>query len=161
MRNDDHAVVGMPVYLFVAFLVASVVITVFMLSVHGLFQESQTNQLHHELGKIVREAETMYEYADDGTVKTIEVDFPSSLRSIVFGALPNNTTGQLENQTLDEQTSNNYYYVLNDDSFQVFHSSARFSSNDTGKIAVLYPGTHTLILELRLVEGRTYVTIRT
>jgi hypothetical protein len=54
----------------------------------------------------------MFEYADNGSIVTIPVQFPTSLRFIVFGYLPSNGTNEPANLTLDEKTSNNYYYRI-------------------------------------------------
>ena len=159
LLNDAYAVLGQPVYLLVMLLVVAVIITLFGISLQNIIMDEQVHQVEHEIDRIITEATNMYEYADEGTVVTLHIDFPPSLRFIVFGYLPTNGTIEPTNLTLREHTNNNYYYVMNDGTLRLFHSNARFSSKNLTQIAVFHSGTYNLTLELCHSEGKTYVTI--
>ena len=162
MRNDilsDDAVVGLPTYLTVAVIIAAVILAVFSISVYGLLSDSQMHQIKCEIDKIVSEAENMFEYADEGTAITLHIIFPNSMKYVVFGSLPNNSNSEPVDLELDENTSNNYYFVTNDGDISIGHSHARFSSNDTSKISVFHSRTYDLKLELENVNGTTYVKV--
>ena len=159
MYQDVEAVLGLPISLIVALIVTSIVLGGFALSIFHVMHDSQTLQIEAELQKIRTKAQNMYEYADEGSRTIVPVSFPGSMHFLVFGGLPKNTTDFPYNLSLDEQTSNNYYYVMNDGFVAVYHSNVRFSGNTTNTIAVFRPGTHYLSLELVTMEGKTYVTI--
>jgi len=91
----------------------------------------------------------------------LQIDFPSSLRFIVFGSLPKNSTMEPSDRTLDENTSNNYYFVMDDGIIRMFHSNARFSNRNNTEIVVLHPGRYTLAIGVVRHEGKTYVTMST
>jgi len=159
MRGNGQAVLGLPVTLVVTLIVAAVSIAFIVYSASQVWQDTQKNQVNRELEKISVDAEIMFDYANEGTMKTIHVNFPGSLRLVVFGSLPLNTSSYPQNLSLDETTSNNYYFVMDDGTFTTFHSNARFSSNNTKKIALFYPGSYDLTLELVTTEGKTYVKV--
>jgi hypothetical protein len=156
---EDHAVLGQPIYLLVVCIIAAVVITLFGLSLQMIIGDSEFHQVEHQIDIILTEASTMFEYADEGSQALVNVDFPKSLRFIVFGSLPRNSTTEPMNLTLDENTSNNYYFVMNDGTLHVFHSNVRFSNQNTTQILILHPGRFTLTMELVTTEGKPYVTM--
>jgi len=158
MSNKD-AIMGLPIYLIVAIITATVVLAMLVLSMYNLSTETQTHQVEYEIQKITSEAENMFEYADEGTLVTVYVEFPNSMKFVVFGDLPKNRNSEPANLTLDESTSNNYYFVMNDGTCMTFHSNARFCGNDETTIALFYPGIYDLTLELQFVGGKTYVKI--
>jgi hypothetical protein len=157
--RNDYAIMGYPVYLLVAIIVASVIIGLIAISVYNIWMDSQRHQVEYVTDSIISEAENMFEYADEGTVVSVSVEFPSSMRFVVFGSLPEQGTATPTDFTLDENVSNNYYYVMSDGSCATFHSNARFSGEQTNETAVFYPGSYDLTLELVKVEGRSYVKI--
>ncbi len=159
LTTNSTAVVGMPMYLTVALIVAAIIIAVFTVGIYTMITASQTHHLERELGRIISEAQNMYQYADEGSCITVEVTFPSSLRYLVFGALPQPGYVEPTTFTINPQTSNNYYYVLVDGTMKNFHSPVRFSSKDTTKFAVFHAGTYMLCLELKKTAGTSYVTI--
>jgi hypothetical protein len=110
--SDEDAVVGQPVALLVIIIVAGVIITLLCLSIPNLMKDAQIHKVEGEIDRILIEATNMFEYADNGSIVTIPVQFPTSLRFIVFGYLPSNGTNEPANLTLDEKTSNNYYYRI-------------------------------------------------
>jgi hypothetical protein len=101
----------------------------------------------------------MFEYADEGALVTVHVEFPTSMRFLVFGGLPTNGTTEPTNLTLNETTSNNYYYVMCDGTLHTFHTNARFSSSNLTQMAVFHSGTYDLTLELYHDGDKTYVKI--
>ena len=157
--NNNRAVIGMPVYLLVAIVVAGVIIGLFALSIYNSIKNSQTEQIKSEIEKIISEAENMFEYADEGTLVTVSVDFSNSLKFAVFGSMPQNGVLKPTNYNLDEKMSNNYYFVTDDGTVSSYSSNARFSSQDTSSIAVFGPGVYDLSLELEKKGGKTYVKI--
>jgi hypothetical protein len=131
----------------------------FSLSFQSITNDSQAQLVEHEIDAVLTQATNMFEYADEGTLVTVHIDLPASLRFIVFGCLPTNSTQEPSNLVLDERTSNNYYYVMNDGTLRTFHSNARFSNKDLSQIAVFHAGTYDLTLELCHHDGRSYVAI--
>ena len=160
MFSDDTAVLGLPSFLVVSIIVTAAVLSVFSISVYHLILDSEYDVTRSEIDLIISEAENMYEHADEGTLKTMQVKFPSSLKFAVFGDLPKNGNSKPEDLTLDENTSNNYYFVTTDGSFFSGHSNVFFSGYETDQIAVLHYGTYDINLELVKDEnGKTYVKI--
>ena len=157
--NNDDAVVGMPIYLMVAIITAGVIIGVLTLSVLNLINEIKQEKVKTEIEKIVSEAENMFEYADEGTLVTVHVEFPDSMSFVVFGSMPINGISIPNVSILDENMSNNYYFVMNDGTLSSFSSNARFSGESTGSIAVFTHGSYNLNLELVKTGGKTYVKI--
>jgi hypothetical protein len=115
--------------------------------------------MEREINTILTDASNMYEYATEGSTNTLHVEFPVSLRFIVFGALPRNGILEPTDFSLDENTSNNYYFVMNDGTLKIFHSNARFSSRNLTQIALFHSGTYDITLELCSKEGKSYVTM--
>lgn len=101
----------------------------------------------------------MFEYADEGTLVTVHVEFPDSMKYVVFGGMPKNGNDEPVNLFLDENTSNNYYFVMNDGTISTFHSIVRFSSYNETTITLFHPGIYDLTLELQYVGGKSYVKI--
>ena len=159
--TDRKAVLGLPLFLTVATFIASIILAIFICSLINIQRDSQKNQIEYQIDQIVAEAKNMYEYADDGSLIHKRVEFPGSMKMLVFGALPTQDEHISPNSTIDENTSNNYYYIMDTGEIFTFHSSVRFSSENTTKIAVLYPGSYEIIFELLTQDGKTYVTIST
>ena len=154
-----EAVIGMPIYLMVAIVVASLITGIFAFSIYASIKKSQTDEVKSEIEKIISEAENMFEYADKGTLVTVSVDFSNSLKFAVFGSMPQNGALKPTNYNLDEKMSNNYYFVTDDGTVSSYSSNARFSSQNTSSIAVFGPGVYDLSLELEKKGGKTYVKI--
>jgi hypothetical protein len=157
--NRD-AVVGQPLALLVILIIASVIVSLLFLSIPGLIKESQRHKVEGEIDRILVEATTMFEYADNGSRRTVPVEFPTSMHFVVFGTVPSNGADEPANLMLDEKTSNNYYYVMDDGTVYPFHSNARFSNHNMTQITLFYPGIYTISLELCQKEGKTYVTMQ-
>ena len=157
--NNERAIIGLPIYLLVALIVTTTILAIFTLSIMNTTQESQIYQLNHEIDKIITQATNMFEYADSGSTVTIPVVFPSSMRYLVFGDLPRNGIDIPDNLTLYENTSNNYYFVMNDGSVFTYHSNARFSGKNETTFAIFHPGTYNIVLELTQYRGKTYVKV--
>jgi len=160
LSDDQDAVVGQPLGLLVILIVASAIIASLCLSIPHLIQESQIQIVEREIDRILVEATNMFEYADNGSIVTIPVEFPSSMQFIVFGYLPRNGINEPTNLTLEEKTSNNYYYVMNDGTLRTFHSNARFSNHNMTQIAIFHSGNYDITLELCQMGGKTYVTMQ-
>jgi len=84
---------------------------------------------------------------------TVNVDFPSSMCFVVFGSLPQNGASQPSDLGLDEDMSNSYYFVMKDGTVKTFSSNARFSGEYTNEIALLFPGSYTIKVELEQDSG--------
>ncbi len=63
MLCDEKAVMGLPIYIMVAIIVAAAIIAVFSIAIHNIWIDSQIHQVECETDKIVSEAENMFEYA--------------------------------------------------------------------------------------------------
>ena len=157
--KNPNAVIGFPVFLIVALIAASIVIGFFILSMFNMIQDSQTYIVRKELEKIVSEAENMFQYADSGTIVTIHINIPDSLRFIVFGSMPINDTAEPQDLTLNENLCNNYYFVMRDGTIVSESSNARFCSSDIDKVAILKQGSYDVTLELINVGDKSYVSI--
>ena len=160
VSSDDDAVMGQPIYLMVAVIIASVIVASILFGLYDVTSKSQNHIVNHEIDKILVKSAMMYEYADEAALVTVDVEFPASMRFIVFGGVPQETLTQPpHNLSLNESVSNNYYYVMDDGTVHMGHSNARFSAQNTSQIAVFQPGSYTLRLELYSIEGRTYVKV--
>jgi len=157
--RDEYAVLSFPLSLLIIVIVTACVISLFFVCLTHLWDDSQRSQVSNELHRLVSEAQLMFEYADDASQTTLEVSFPPSLDYLVLGGLPSTARDIKINRSLDERESNNYYFRMRNGETSVFHSSVRFSGNTTDTIAVLFPGTYTLRLELKIFKGRSYVTV--
>jgi len=160
LRNVD-AVVNQPSGLLVIFITAGVIITFLSLLVPSLLNEAQIHRVELQIDRILIEAENMFEYADNHSSAMVHVEFPASLRFLVFGHLPQNGTDEPANITLEEKTSNSYYYIMNDGTMRCFHSNARFSNQNMTQAAIFHSGCYDITLELRQREGKTYVALHT
>jgi hypothetical protein len=159
LLGKEDAVVGQPIGLLVILIIAAIIITLFSLSIKNILEDSQLHQVEQEINTILIDASNMYEYATEGSVNTLHVEFPMSLRFIVFGALPTNGIHEPTDLSLDENTSNNYYFVMNDGTLKIFHSNARFSCRNLTQVAFFHSGAYDLTLELCSKEGKSYVTM--
>jgi competence protein ComGC len=80
---DRDAVVGQPISLLMVLIVAGIITTLLCLSIPYLMKESQIQNVEGEIDRILIEATNMFEYADNGSLRTISVEFPSSLHGMV------------------------------------------------------------------------------
>ena len=157
--RNDLAVIGMPIYLMVAIITTGCIIGVFSYSIYNMVENSQSEIVKNQVEKIISEAENMFEYADSGSLVTIQVNFPDSLRFAVFGSMPLNGVSEPANHVLDENTSNNYYFVMGDGTICSYSSNARFSGELIEEVAVLHQGSYTISLELEKNDEKSYVKI--
>jgi hypothetical protein len=158
--HETDAVIGQPISLLIIFIVAGIIILLLFLAVPPRMKDSEIQRVEAEITKVLTEARNMFEYADNGSITTVPVQFPTSMRYLIFGSFQRNSTNEPTNLTLDEKTSNNYYFVMKDGTVRTYHSNARFSNHNMTKIAVFYPGTKTITLEVCQREGKTYVTMQ-
>jgi len=159
LQGTEQAVLGQPMSLLIIILVAGVIFTVFCLLTPALMRDAQLHQVESEIDKILIEATTMFDYAEYGSRVTVHVEFPESLRFIVFGHLPSTITNEPVNQTFDETTSNNYYLVMNDGTVHAYHSNARFSNQDMNQWMLFRSGSYDITLQLCQKEGVSYVAM--
>lgn len=157
--SDENAVIGQPIYLLIAAVVSVVIIAIFLITLYTTTIESQRYTVEHEIDKILSQAMTMYNYADEGTFITIHVDFPSTMRFIVFGGLPQNGTEQPTNLSLNTSMTNNYYYVMVDGTIHAGHTTVCFSAQNTSQLALFRSGSYYLNLELVREGEMTYVKV--
>ncbi len=156
---EDDGVLGLPIYLLIAILISVTIIAIFLVSLATNTSESQSYAVEHEINMMVSQATTMYDYADDGSVVSVHVNFPSSMRFIVFGGLPQNGSEQPANLSLNMSTSNNYYYVMVDGSIHTGRTTACLSSENSSKVALFRSGSYKLTLELVREGDAVYVKI--
>jgi len=157
--KNEQAMIGHPIYLIIVLVVVTTILTIFSLSIFSTTQQSHWYQIQSQINKIESEATNMFEYADEGSLRTLHVDFPSSMRCLVFGSIPKNGNLMPTNHTLDEDSSNNYYLIMDEGTIYTYHSNARFSGINETTFAVLSPGSYDLTLELVKWEEKTYVKI--
>ena len=159
VEDTEQAVLSQPMSLLIIILVAGVILTVFCLLTPRLMRDAQLHQVESQINKILIEATTMFDYAQEGSCVTVHVEFPESLRFIVFGHLPSTITNEPVNQTFDETTSNNYYLVMNDGTVHAYHSNARFSNQDMNQWMLFRSGSYDITLQLCQKEGVSYVAM--
>ena len=159
MLKNNQAAIGLPVYIIIAIITATAIVAIFSIAIYNMLSDSQVYKIEKEIEKIISEAENMFEYADSGTQVIVHVEFPENMKFIAFGALPTNKTNIPQNIALDENTSNNYYFVLKNERIYTYHSNARFSGYTTDIIAIFQPGEYDLNLELVKNNGKSYVKI--
>ncbi len=160
MKNDEKAVMGLPTYLLVAIITSAAIIAIFSMSIYNISKDTQYQNITNEVDKILSEAENMFEYADSGTMVTLTVNLPQNMKFMVFGGLPENNGLAPSTLTLNEVTSNDYYFVMDNGRSTTGHTNVRFSGEQTNEISILYPGTYDLKLELvKENNGKTYVKI--
>jgi hypothetical protein len=141
-------------------MIASVIIAVFCVSIPDRIKQEQKQHVEEQVNKILIEASMMFEYGDNGSQQTISIDFPSSMRYLVFGHLPANGVEEPTDLSLDEQTSNNCYYIMDDGTMHSYHSNARFSNHNMTQMMLLHPGAYIITLKLQQKEGVPYVTMQ-
>lgn len=156
---SDDAILGQPISLLIVFVIASVIITVLCVCLQPLLADSEFHQVEGEINKILIEAANMFEYADHGSCMTIHVEFPESVRFIVFGQLPTNITNEIPNLTSDETTSNNCYVVMKDGTVRTYHSNVRFSNHNLTQCFLLHSGAYDITIEVCQKEGVSYVAM--
>jgi sensor histidine kinase regulating citrate/malate metabolism len=159
LYRDTHAVLGQPIRLFVVIIIVAAIVGMCTISFQQLILNTQIHQVEYEISRVMTEASNMFEYADEGTSITLHIELPPSLHYIVFGSLPTNSTTEPLVLALNENTSNNYYFVMNDGTIRLYHSNSRFSNQNFTQIVLLYSGVYNITLELCSHEGKTYVTI--
>ena len=159
MTKKDNAVLGLPIGLLVILFISTAIIILFCLSLQNLSKDSQIHQIEQQIETILIESSTMFEYANEGAIVTLHVEFPPSMSYLVFGQLPRNGTTEPIDRTFDENTSNNYFYVMDDGTMRTFHSHVRFSDINMTQIVVFYPGAYDITLALQQKEGKSYVTM--
>lgn len=157
--KKDSAAIGQPAGLLVTLIVAMVIIILLSLSIHHLQTEAELHHIEKQVQTILTQASTMFEYANEESLINLHVTFPQSMRYIVFGDFPRNGIIEPIQRTLDENTSNNCYYVTNDGTIRTFHSNTRFSNHNMTQISVFYAGSYTITLKLSRHGGKTYVTM--
>jgi len=159
LKFDDTAVVGLPVYLLIVIIIACIIFGVFAFSIYKMHNDAQVDVVRSEIEKITSEAENMFEYANEGSLVTVHVDFPDSMGFLVFGSLPENGVMEPTEHSLDEGVSNCYYFVMDDGTIETHSSNARFSGESVDEIALLGPGSYDLRIELERVGDKSYVKI--
>jgi len=100
----------------------------------------QVKEAVKEVDRIVKEAELMYNTADEGTVQAVNIDFPSGVKKVVFGSL-------------DPDNANRYYITMDWGENRSFHSkNVKFSQS------AIYGGAKSITLRL-VNDGGKYVKI--
>jgi hypothetical protein len=157
--RHDYAVLGQPIYLLIVIIIVAAIIGALALSLQQVIIDTQIYQVEHEINRMTTEATNMFEYANEGTFITLHIEFPASLQFIVFGSLPSNGTAEPSLLTLDENTSNNYYFVMSNGMVRTYHSNVRFSNQNLTQMVVLHSGVYDLTLELCSYMGKSYVAV--
>jgi len=144
--KDEKGVSELPTQYMVAIIVAAIAIAVIGVAGYHLWKDMQIKEAVKEVDRIVREAELMYNTADEGTVQTLDINFPSGMKEVVFGS---------ENQYI----SNHYYILMNWGENKSFHAQdVHFTGDDKGR-AIVRGGINSITLELINIDGGRYVKI--
>ncbi len=141
--QDTQGVFELPVQYMIAVIVAGIVILLISVAGYQLWKDVQVKKAREEVDKIVNEAELMYSTAAEGSKQTININFPSGMKKVVFGSSnPKNA---------------NHYYILMDWG----QNESFYSKNANFSVAVLYPGISSVTLELIKINngGGKYVKI--
>ncbi len=157
--KNSLAVLGLPVYLLVVICVSGFIILGFALSINSMTEDSQVDLVRCEIDSIISEAENMYEYADSGSLVTVKVIFPDSLSFVVFGSMAVDGVSRPSDYSLDENLSNNYFFVMDDGTIRSFSSSVCFCGKSTDDFALFGAGSYTLKLELVKEDGMCFVKV--
>jgi len=145
--KEDKAISEMPIQYMVAITVAALSIFIMIVAFRNLWESHQVEEAVKEVNRIVREAELMYNTADDGSKTILNVNFPSGMEKAVFGSRnPGN--------------SNHYYIIMKWGENRSFYSKHVNFTGDYDGMAVLYGRANKIIMELINREGGKYVSIR-
>lgn len=143
--KNEKGVFELPMQYTVAIIVASIAIAIISFAGYQLWKDMQVKEAVKEVDKIVKEAELMYNTADEGTVQTIDINFPSGMKKVVFGSS-------------DPYAANLYYVLMDWGENKSFHAhNVRFMGNSNGRV-ILYEGVNRVTLEL-MNNGGKYVKI--
>ncbi|MBN1860767.1 MAG: hypothetical protein JW840_04815 [Candidatus Thermoplasmatota archaeon] len=159
LYKEEYAVLNQPLTLFVILIITTVILIVFGLSTQNFIRDSQLQHLEEQVHTILLETANMFEYGTNGTFVCISVDFPQSLRCLVFGFLPQNEIINPSDVLFDDNTSNSCYYILDDGTVRTFHSHVRFSNRNMTRCVVFFAGRYDISLQLCQKEGIPYVAM--
>lgn len=151
---DDSAIVGYPVLLTIILIVATLSISLLYMAIENLHRNIDIEEVEEQLSTIIFKAESMNIYASNNSIQTLKIHLPYSLYMIVLGGIPSETG----KPTIDNETYNQYYYIMKDGTMKIYHSSVYFLSRNSTNI-ILKPGRYTITLELYEKNGRSYVTV--
>ena len=129
IKMDKRGAMELPIQHTVAVIVAAVAIAGMLVAIHSLWQEYEEKKAIEEVEKIVDEAEKIYGMGEEGTVVTLKIDIPNSVKKIVFGST-------------DKALQNHYYIIMNWGKNISSFSNAKFD------YSIIYGGRKSVKVEL-------------
>ncbi len=152
--KKDLALVGYPIFLTVSLITAVLTMTFLYITIENLHRNIEIREIEKQLSIIISKAETMSIYANNISIQTLQIHFPSSLQLVVLGGIPSNTGRPI----ITNKTCNQYYYMMKDGTIKIYHSKICFSSENNDAI-ILTPGMHTITLKIYEKNRGSYVTV--
>lgn len=140
--RETKGVFELPVQYMVAIVVAAIAIGIVSFAGYHLWRDMQTDKAVKEVNRIVSEATSMYATADEGTIQTMNVDFPAGMKKACFGSS-------------DPRNANHYYIVMD------WGENRSFYATDTNfsHCSILHEGISSVQLELIEEDGK-YVQVK-
>lgn len=142
---DRKGVIDIPAEYLFTIIVASISIALILYAGYKTKSEMEYKIALQQAKDIVKQAEEMsiHGFKEQSTVS---VNFPSSTKKIIFGSQ-------------EENASNKYEIIMKNGKKGIFYSNyAKFIGKD-GKTAIIYGGSHTIILNLIYKNREKYVQI--
>lgn len=134
--KDKKGVLELPMQYIIAIVVAGIAISLMVVGAYNLWKDYELKKAIKEVKRIVDEAELIYTIGSEETNVTLDVNFPSSVKEIVFVA-------------------NRYYILMKWGENKSFYAkNVKFS----GK-TILYSSTKRISLKLIEDGGERYVEI--
>ena len=143
--TDRNGIIDMPTeYLFII-IIASISIALILYAGYKTKSEMEYKMALQQTEDIVKQAEEMSIYGFKEQ-STISVNFPSSTKKIIFGSK-------------EENASNKYEVIMKNGKKGTFYSNYAKFVGENDRIAIIYGGSHTIILKLIYENGGKYVQI--
>ncbi len=139
--KDKKGVLELPMQYIIAIVVAGIAISLMSIAAYNLWKDYELKKAIKEVKRIVDEAELIYTVGSEETNVALDVNFPSSIKEIVFGSS-------------SKYLANRYYILM-----KWGENKSFYAKNVKFKKTILYSSTKRISLELREDEGERYVEI--
>ena len=165
-REDDSAVLGLPMRIVVAAILLAAVLVLSTNAIINFTGEACESRAAEEVDRIALHAAEIYKKGgarnasiegDFGTVEQVHVSMPGCVKFAVFGAMPSGGESVKDNRV--DAESNVYYYALGSGKLRTKSAVTKFSAGNLSRAAVLYAGSYDLTLELVKDGNGTYVML--
>ena len=160
MKNSDAGVDFLAMRIVIVLLLVAVLIAAAAAYVEGYTNNMSRNSARQELTKVAEAARSIYVEScpDTGDSVNVDMKIPESVRIAVFGGLPGNNT------TIEREPTA-YYLEYKDGSLETYVTNVRYaklnmsSGNASDEPVVIYPGGHSLRIELRTLNDTAVAAI--